>query len=146
MKFTIAADHVFLRLDPNDELITSLKTVACDLQSRAIAIVSGVGMISTVTLGFFDHFSDSYKSLTHDGIHDVSGVSGNITWRGQEPIPHVHIILNDRANKCVAGHVINAVCHVTIEIFLSITSLQVERIKRHDRPATLIATPNEFSD
>lgn len=118
--FVRAGRHeIFARLDPGEELVASLARVAQEHQIGWAAITSGVGMLAAATLGFFDAGSGEYSPVNFEGVHDLSAVSGNVTWRDSAPVPHVHVVFNDRDMRAYAGHLLRGVCHVTMELFLS---------------------------
>lgn len=129
---------VFLRVDPEEYLIDSLRKLCEALNIRAARITSGVGMLMSVELGFFDTEKDDYQIKHFDGIFDVNSILGNIVRRDDLPVPHVHIIFNDTSHRTYSGHVIEAQCHITMEVFLSVTSLPIRRVKQPGRPATQI--------
>jgi uncharacterized protein len=131
-------NEIFLRVDPEEGLIDSLTTLSDALNIRSAAITSGVGMLMSVQLGFFDTAQDDYKITRLDGIFDVNSILGNITRRDNLPVPHVHVVFNDQSHSTYSGHVIEAQCHITMEIFLSINSLPIQRVKQSGRPATRI--------
>lgn len=138
MDWKAVNNEVFLRVDPEEGLIDSLKKLSDALNITSAAITSGVGMLMSVQLGFFDTAQDDYKITRLDGIFDVNSILGNITRRDNLPVPHVHVVFNDQSHSTYSGHVIEAQSHITMEIFLSINSLPVQRVKRSDRPATRI--------
>ena len=70
--------EIFVRLDPGERLVESLTAVATNSAFSAAAIVSGVGMLSGVELGFFDVALNDYKCTVFDGVYDLSVVMGNM--------------------------------------------------------------------
>ncbi len=116
----------------------SLIAVSAEAAFSAAAITSGVGMLGSVELGFFRIPLDDYDRTAFDSIYDLSSVQGNIIRRNSEYAPHVHVVFNDTTHKTYSGHLIEAVCHITAEIFLSTSSLALRRIKVPECPATKI--------
>ncbi|GAA3344844.1 hypothetical protein GCM10020358_49710 [Amorphoplanes nipponensis] len=130
--------ELFVRIDPGEPLVASLGRVAMQVPFRLAAITSGVGMIERVRLGFFDAGFDDYLTTDIRGVHDVSAITGSIVPRDGYPAVHVHAIFNDDRYATRSGHVIEAYCHVTMEIFLHLGSLDVQRVKTAGVPATRI--------
>ncbi len=130
----------FLRLDPGERLVESLAAFAARQSIGAAAIISGVGMLSRIELGFFDVERDDYLRTIRDGIFDLSMILGNIVRRDGEPVPHVHAVFNDPSHATYSGHIIEATCHITMEIFLSTCPFTLERVKVPNCPATRIVT------
>lgn len=132
-------DYVFLRLEPGELIIASLKETARQKEIRVAAITSGVGMLSTVEFGFFCTARDDYDIYRIEEILDLSSIQGNITWLEHEPIPHVHMTMNDRSYRTYSGHIIEAWCHITMELFIRrLDGMKLRRVKLPDVPATRI--------
>ena len=132
---------LFVRLEPGEPIIESLKDVARRKHVRVGAITSGVGMLSSVKFGFFCARKDDYDVHQLDEILDLSSILGNITWSGAEPIPHVHMTMNNSRNETFSGHIIEAWCHITMEIFIfKFNDLNLHRVKVPGMPATRITS------
>lgn len=139
MEIVNGGENVFVRLEPGESIVESLKTVARELDIRAASITSGVGMVSLVEFGFFCIPKDNYDRQTFDGIYDLSSIQGNITWLGDQPAPHVHMTVNTPEYETLSGHVIEARCHITMEIFMQrLDDLSLSRVKLVEHPATRI--------
>lgn len=133
-------NQFFIQLDAGEQLVASLKIIAEQHSIRVAAITCGVGMINGVEMGFFCIPKDDYDRTVINGIHDVSSITGNITWMNDKPIPHVHMTFNNSEYQTFSGHIIEATCHITMEIFVDvINELSIDRKKFSGRPATQIA-------
>lgn len=138
MNWDAGGSDIFVRIDPGEQLVASLKRVADTLDLTAAAITSGVGMLDGIEVGFFNLSRDDYDRTRIDGIFDLSSIMGNIVRSDGEAVPHVHAVFNDRDYRTYSGHVIEAACHITIELFLSTTTLALRRVKLPGCPATRI--------
>jgi uncharacterized protein len=138
MDWKASGSEIFLRIDPEEYLVKSLIRLSEELSIQSAAITSGVGMLMAVELGFFDTEIDDYKTTRKQGIFDVNSILGNISRRDNVAVPHVHIIFNDGMHNTYSGHVVEAQCHITMELFLSVKDLTMKRVKQHGRPATRI--------
>ena len=138
MEWKTDSDKIFLRIDPGEPLVASLIQLSATLDLTSAAIISGVGMLAEVKLGFFEVELDDYKTTELKGIYDLDSIIGNITRRDGAPAAHVHVIFNDASHKTYSGHLIEARYHITMEIFLAATALRLYRVKQPDRPATQI--------
>jgi uncharacterized protein len=131
---------IFLRLEPGEMIISSLKDVARRRNLRVGAIISGVGMLNGIELGFFNSENEDYDRFRMTGIFDLSSIQGNITWRDGEPVPHVHMTFNDADMKTFSGHVMEAETHITMEVFIQrLDDLRLRRVKVPNIPATRIS-------
>jgi predicted DNA-binding protein with PD1-like motif len=138
MEWKSAGSDIFLRIDPGERLVGSLCKIAQHTRFRAAAITSGVGMIDGIEMGFFDPRLDDYGRTQLSGIYDLSSIQGNIVLRDGSYVPHVHAVFNDDAFTTFSGHLIEATCHITMEVFLSTTELALTRVKLVGCPATRI--------
>jgi predicted DNA-binding protein with PD1-like motif len=138
MDWKASGSDIFLRIDPGEFLIDSMVKLATALDVREAAVTSGVGMLMSVELGFFDAQKDDYERTRFEGIYDVNSILGNVTRREGVPTPHIHIVFNDMSHVTYSGHVIEAQSHLTMELFLSRKNLGLERVKAAGRPATRI--------
>lgn len=138
MEWMSRDSDIFIRLDPGERLVESLAAIATEKAFSTAAIVSGVGMLNGVELGFFDVSLDDYNRTVFEGIFDLSVVLGNIVRRDGVYVPHVHAVFNDTSHATFSGHVIEATCHITIELFLSTTTIALKRMKVLGCPATRI--------
>jgi predicted DNA-binding protein with PD1-like motif len=137
-------DYLFLRLEPGEPVITSLKSVARYNAIEVGVITSGVGMLKAVQLGFFCVPKDDYETSLIEKILDLSSIQGNITWNGDEPVPHVHMTMNDQTYTTYSGHIMEAWCHITVELFIKKLALtELRRIKVSGFPATRITKTPE---
>jgi predicted DNA-binding protein with PD1-like motif len=143
MDYEATNDYVFVRIDPGEMLVESLKMIAVDLSIEVAAITSGVGMLKEVRLGFFDVAKDDYDEKFLGNIFDLSSIQGNITRLDGVPVPHVHAIFNDPSHNTYSGHVIEATCHITMELFLRrLDIFTLSRVRVHNMPGTRIIRRN----
>jgi predicted DNA-binding protein with PD1-like motif len=120
MKIIDLPNGWFLRLDPGDEFIDSLKRFADSRDVKFAAIASGVGMIERAKMGFFCIPKDDYDVFDlDDGPYDLSSVSGNISQFDGQKWPHLHIVTNKMGGETYSGHVLSAICYITAEIFIA---------------------------
>jgi predicted DNA-binding protein with PD1-like motif len=130
--------ELFVRIDPGEPLVATIGRVAAQVPFRLAVITSGVGMIRSARLGFFDTGLDGYVTTDIRGVHDVSAVTGNVVPRNGVPAAHLHMIVNDGEHTTRSGHVVEAYCHLTMELFLRLGSLDVRRVATAGLPASRI--------
>ena len=137
-----SAGVIFVRLDPGDPLVGSLRNLADEAALLCGSIASGVGMLTDPLLGFFSVERDDYERTQLAGTFDLSSIQGNVTRRDGVPVPHVHVVFNDPSLKTYSGHLIEARCHITMELLIVRTdALALARVKRIGEPATRIIWP-----
>lgn len=104
-----------LALEPGDELIRSLIEFARHRDVDA-AIISGLGAVRAVELGFYHLAQQDYERRRFDEPLEACSLTGNIALLDGEPFPHVHGVFSRPDCTTVGGHVFEAVCAVTLEI------------------------------
>ena len=105
-------------LDDGDRVIASIATVASRLGIRG-ATLSGIGMINDAGIALYDPGARSYASRDVREQMEVVSLMGNVGLRNDgTPIVHAHIALGRRDLTIIGGHLIEALVHPTMEIFL----------------------------
>ncbi|KAL0220219.1 hypothetical protein RCL1_000074 [Eukaryota sp. TZLM3-RCL] len=112
-----------LRLNPGDDLYTTLLTFIKENSLSAVTIVSCVG---SVTLAFI-RFCDAPTGVLCTGPFEIVSLVGTL---GLNETAHLHISLGDSQGKTISGHLCNVSTpvHTTAEIvLLSLPSLEFRR-------------------
>jgi predicted DNA-binding protein with PD1-like motif len=138
MEIVSKGSDVFLRLDDGDELIACLTEVAKQLKFNNAAITSGLGMVESPNLAFYHSDTEKYAEGVVEGQFDMATVTGSVTHFEGQYKPHVHITFNNEQNQTFSGHVIEAKCHIIMEIFLRITELDLVRVRTNENNGTHI--------
>jgi predicted DNA-binding protein with PD1-like motif len=116
----------FLALEPGDELIRCLIGFAREHEVDA-AVVSGIGSVERVELGYFNRSMRNYRRMVLDEDLEICSLNGNIALLDGAPYPHIHGLFS-RADCTVAGgHVFEAVCSVTLELSVHTSPVPIER-------------------
>ncbi|MFO7882696.1 MAG: DNA-binding protein [Kosmotogaceae bacterium] len=107
-----------MRFDDGDSFVDELHSKLKETGLNSGIIISGVGMLRNVTLGWFNVDTSGYEHTTYSDPYEVLSLSGNISLKDGKPFAHVHASLAGRDNKVIGGHLFSgAVCN-TIELFL----------------------------
>ncbi len=135
MDYSIGQLSSILRVDPGEDIIESLIEVGGMIgPTRTVSIVSGVGMLSDLELGFYELDSEEYVHSSFPEILDLSVVSGNISPRDRHPFVHAHVVCNRPDHSTISGHLLRGVVHITAELFLTDTGLDTSRRLFDDCP------------
>ncbi|WP_135306431.1 PPC domain-containing DNA-binding protein [Haloarcula amylovorans] len=124
MEYARESNRVIVRLDPQDEVIKSIRSLRDELQIDSGFMV-GIGAVDRVTLGHYDVEDQSYSEETFTGQFEVTSFSGNI---GPDKV-HAHIELGKESFDTLGGHCSEARVSGTFEIavFTGETTLSHER-------------------
>ena len=116
-----------LRLDPGEEIVSSLTRLAAD-ENVQLASVSAIGAANDVTIGIFNTWEKQYHSWRFQGDYEISALVGNVTRQEGKPYLHLHITIgNPVTGKVHAGHLTSAVISATLELFLQVWDGEVGR-------------------
>ena len=116
-----------LRLDPGEEIVSSLTRLAAD-ENVHLASVSAIGAASDVTIGIFDPDEKQYYSRRYQGAYEISALVGSVTRKEGEPYLHLHITIgNPVTGQVHAGHLTSCTISATLELFLQVWDGEVGR-------------------
>ena len=120
MEHTRSGNDLFVRLDPGDEIHSSLQKLADDIGFNAAAITSGIGRTRDNTYGFMNE-EGVYQRRELDSPSELVSLSGNVA-RTEEgaAFTHIHCCWSDDDNNVHAGHMFQSTVHVASEIHMSI--------------------------
>ena len=122
MEWTRSDEDLFVRLDPGEEINTTLLKLADEVGFNAAAITSGIGRTRENLYGFMDE-QGVYQRRPLDNPSELVSLSGNIA-RTQDgkAFTHIHCCWSDDDNNVHAGHMFESIVHVVAEIHIRILS------------------------
>ena len=82
----IDSQHILVRLDPNDEIVTSLMQVAKE-EKIELAMVQGLGAVKKVVMGVYNVPEQHYKANTLEGAFEMLSLTGTIDTMAGKPSP-----------------------------------------------------------
>lgn len=129
MEYKRYKEKAVIRLDKNDEIISSLISVA-QKENIKTASFSGIGATDNFTVGIFSLEKQTYEKFTFTGNHEITSLNGNITFADDKPYIHAHITCADGSANVIGGHLLEGVISLTCEIFVDIVDGTVGR--KHD--------------
>ena len=120
MDWTRSNDDLFVRLDPGEEIHTSLRELADELKIDAAAITSGIGRTRDNVYG---HMSDEgeYHKVSISEACELVSLQGNIgRLNDGSAFTHIHMTISDDEMGVHAGHLFEAIVNVVAEIHIRI--------------------------
>ena len=108
---------ILLRLDPGDEIHSSIQLASKELGINSAAITSGIGRICNTDIGYLGADSIYQHNLIKENVELLS-LQGNLAILDGEPFTHIHIVCNSDDHVVHGGHLFSAVVAVTAEIHL----------------------------
>ena len=122
MEWTRSDEDLLVRIDPGEEIHTSLQKLADEVGFNAAAITSGIGRTRNNVYGYMNN-DGVYIKRELENPSELVSLSGNIA-RTQDgkAFTHIHCCWSDDDNNVHAGHMFQCVVHVVAEIHIRIMS------------------------
>ncbi len=137
MEYQPVKDGFLIRLHRNEKVTKTLLNFIKENQIQG-GIITGIGAVENVTLGYFDRNEKQYLRREFKDIYEVVSFKGNISYVNDEPFIHAHIVLGDRDFNSHAGHFFEGTVAVTMEIFLRTFSDRIQREPDEDLQLNLL--------
>ncbi len=116
----------YLRLDPGDEIISCVKRF-CALKEIYAGVISGLGAVKSVNLGFFEPASKKYQQKTFEGAFEMTSLTGNISTLNEEVYLHAHATFAGADYQVFGGHLAAATVSATVELCIRKDDDQLKR-------------------
>jgi predicted DNA-binding protein with PD1-like motif len=102
-----------------------------------------IGALSRATLGWFDLQKKMYRKIPIDEQVEVLSMIGDFALYQGKPALHTHMTVGHRDGRTSGGHVIEAVVSPTLEVFITVEPVPLQ--KKHDPESglTLIDPHNQ---
>lgn len=120
-----------IRLEKGEEVIASLTSFAVERGVRA-GLISGLGAMGEVELGFFVPGTRTYVRREFPGDYEIGALSGNYSELNGRPFPHCHAIIGGEDFVAYTGHLFRGVVTVTCEVQVVTDPGVIRRIERPD--------------
>lgn len=117
MQFSKLGDNYVIRLVKGEEVVDTLTSFVREHKIQA-GLVSGIGAVSDITLGYFDPASRDYHKEMLAGSWEVANIAGNIAVLDGEEMLHLHATIADNGHNGKAGHLFSARVSVTLEVVI----------------------------
>jgi len=118
MTYTTFGPTIFMRLDPGEEILASLRQLCTD-ESIALGAVQGIGAVNRAVFGLFDPATKRYGANTLETNLEIVSLAGNITAMDGRPYLHLHMSVADGSGAVFGGHLSEAVVSATAEIVVT---------------------------
>lgn len=121
MEYRKFGESLYLRLDPSDEILSSL-TELCARENITAAKISGIGGCQSATVGVFDLEKKAYDRHEVTALLEMISLDGNVTTYEDKPYIHAHATFayhDGGEAKVLAGHLLEAVIGLTGEIIVT---------------------------
>jgi len=118
--------YTFVHLQPDESVISSLKTICKNHSIQNAVIISGIGQLKNISLGYFKE-KGNYSPQIFSQPHELLNLTGTLIAQNDEIIPHLHVVIGDENKQTFGGHLLDATVEITNEIVLLDIPLNVSR-------------------
>lgn len=109
--------RLFIRLDPGEELFSSLISLAGNNGIRS-ASFTAIGTAKEAILSWYNAEKKDYEDSTVTGDLEIIGVVGNLGVLEGKPVVHAHGLVGDRTLAVKGGHIKKLIVFATCEVSL----------------------------
>ena len=117
MEYRAYEDTLVVRLDPGEEICSSLLEIAKKEQIES-AQIEGLGAVNRFTTGVFDTKDKVFKPNLFEGVYEITSLTGTLTMKDGSPYLHLHLSAGNEKGQVVGGHLAEAYISVTAEIII----------------------------
>lgn len=122
----------FLRIDKGEEMMSAV-TDFIEKKNIQSGVISGIGALTDVELGFFDRTKKEYLKKTFptdpadNDIYELLSLNGNISYIDNNPMVHAHCVLGKSDYNVIGGHLFSGIVAVTGEVYIRTFSVKFVR-------------------
>jgi len=120
-----------------DEVVSGLNDFASQNKITA-ARFTAIGALSSASIAWFDLDKKSYKLNSIDEQVELVSLIGDIALYNNKPVVHGHLSVGFSDGSVKGGHLVEAICNPTIELFITVFPLPLEKKVDTDTDLKLI--------
>lgn len=117
MTFLFDGYNYTLRFEKGELVVENLLKFVHEQNVRGGWIV-GLGGFAWAELGFYDLATQEYAWTKFDEALELTNLTGNIAWSGDDPALHLHATIADTSLHAYGGHLKEAEASGTVEVFI----------------------------
>ncbi|MCR4432537.1 MAG: DNA-binding protein [Caldiserica bacterium] len=120
---------LMVRLETGENVLEKLKEAAESYHLATGVVLSGIGMLKEVEVGYFHGPERGYQRHYLPFPCELASLSGNISKQEEGYNLHLHVILIKPDGDATGGHLFKGTVHITNEIFIQEISCPIFRKK-----------------
>jgi len=117
-----------LRLETGEEIHSSL-TGFMSAKGIEGASVMGLGALSSYSLGYYDISEKEYKRNDYNEEVELVFCVGNLAYKGDIPIAHLHAVVSNVNMETRGGHLFEGVISATGEFSIIDSKIRLNRLE-----------------
>lgn len=145
MKYASFSNEFIVRVERGEEVVGTLTRFVREMGIEA-GVISGIGAVREITLGFFDPDTKEYINEQFEESYEVASLNGSVSLFEGETILHLHATLADGNHNAKAGHLFSATVSATLEAHITKLPGVLRRAKDDYTGLNLLDLPENGSD
>lgn len=106
------------KIEPNEDMISAIVDIVRKYEIRS-GIITCIGALKKFTIGFYNVNTKNYKMETFNENVELISAIGNISYKENDPLIHLHVTLGRSDYSLIGGHlsqpsIISVTCEVKI--------------------------------
>jgi len=106
------------KLEHDGDLIGELTKICLDNKIK-LGKVEALGAVKKARIGYYDQDKKKYNFIEIDKNLEITGLVGNVSLKGGEPIVHAHVTFADKDGNAFGGHLAEGTIVFACEFYLT---------------------------
>jgi predicted DNA-binding protein with PD1-like motif len=117
-KETTVGRVIIAKIEPNEDLFDAIKELI-EKHNIKSGLLNVIGALKQFTIGYFDIEKKEYNFKTFDEDIELISCMGNIAFKDNEPIIHLHVSVGKDDYSIIGGHLNQpSIVSVTAEVYI----------------------------
>lgn len=116
MQYCGTEELLALHLEDGENLHLSIVTACQGINVDSAVILSGLGMVKSVTFGWYT--GTEYIKKVYSDVMELVSLSGDVSFRQEGMYPHLHGVFSTPDHGLIGGHLMEVIAFRNIEVFL----------------------------
>ena len=109
---------IVAKIEPNEDLFDAIKELIKKHKIKS-GLISVIGALKQFTIGYFDIEKKKYNFKTFDEDIELISCMGNIAFKDNEPIIHLHVSVGKDDYSIIGGHLSQpSIVSITAEVYI----------------------------
>lgn len=109
---------IVAKIEPNEDLFDAIKELIKKHKIKS-GLINVIGALKQFTIGYFDIEKKKYHFKTFDEDIELISCMGNIAFKDNEPIIHLHVSVGKDDYSIIGGHLSQpSVVSITAEVYI----------------------------
>ena len=126
MEYRRFNNTIVLRIDKNEEILSSIKSLALK-ENIKLANINALGAVNEVVVGVYKVDEKKYYSNEFRGNFEIVSLTGTINTMNNEFYSHLHMSIGNENGEVFGGHLNKVIVSATCEMIINIIDGTVDR-------------------